>query len=767
LPHRPRTRALAALSMGAACCTEREPLDDGALPKVLLRENCFDTPELKVTAVGEGYVTILKRDFASGDIIVQELPLALVVASRDPPWLASMRRELEMSSPGHAWQYCLAAHCLAPADLPRFKPLGLRALSDEDAAKVMELHADDAGSRHVSVAAVVAARHILHAALVMGAGQAGFSSFEGEREDHLARRLDAIATRISRNGFQVKDASTHPPTEVDALFHRAAYVNYCEAGLHTATWEFHASRKVLTVKAVRAIRAGDELTFDAASKPWLGRTGAVQTQQQARSCGCRACVRERLAHGGPRLSPLPGSADPTLQDRFAAECGDGQPGSGEQQTVRLYSTRTQRKGMDCIGEDTLAGGTIPESRADCAEDAAEACAAQEDKDMRLCRLRSKLKKWGAEYMADDPCETDAAAAASSVPFHGDAELELHFCRLRSKLKRWGAEYMEAPADDAARRKAKPPAATAAKAPAKDDMVAADEDSEQRICKLQSKLKRWGASYIGEASGDAGLGSATPEFRQPTASEAPCEEDPPGADGGVDSMKLQGSCGAEVAAAGDMDDMACGTTEAQDDSPSADEGADASLRKLPSNCDVEDTGKAYVVDASGGTDEAPRQDDPHAIKLQSSGGADDAAEGDVGDTACGSASEPLSSEDGTEEVGELGASCGLRLTQELDTEVDRAEAEPSPRKMDLVLRECEPERVEEKKAPELAEKPTSPCSAAPVAGSLVTMKDDTRTARLLQRCRTERLAVSDEIAERVLRESGGNVGKAMTILRQSA
>lgn len=50
-------------------------------------------------------------------------------------------------------------------------------------------------------------------------------------------------------------------------------------------------------------------------------------------------------------------------------------------------------------------------------------------------------------------------------------------------------------------------------------------------------------------------------------------------------------------------------------------------------------------------------------------------------------------------------------------------------------------------------------------AVVSMSEDMRMLRLLRRCKCEGAVVPREVAERILREEGGNVGRAMSSLRR--
>lgn len=71
-------------------------------------------------------------------------------------------------------------------------------------------------------------------------------------------------------------------------------------------------------------------------------------------------------------------------------------------------------------------------------------------------------------------------------------------------------------------------------------------------------------------------------------------------------------------------------------------------------------------------------------------------------------------------------------------------------------------------PDVAERipPTSPTSTrAESVPPIANASDDSRVNRLLQRCACEGLVATREVAERVLQEEGGNVGKALAGMRR--
>mmetsp|Transcript_113468 Transcript_113468/g.327689 ORF Transcript_113468/g.327689 Transcript_113468/m.327689 type:complete len:451 (-) Transcript_113468:46-1398(-) len=280
--------------MGAACCAEREGRTSGTQPakEQWLRKTPREVAGVWVAPCGlRGCLVLAERTFQDGDVIHEELPMALVFPHRDPGWMAAARTELEAHNATRAWQFCLAAHCLAAADLPACPPEGLTPLSNEEAAKVMKLSRDDAATTAESLSlAWILTRHMIQAVRETS-GQA-----VDIEESVLAKRLDYIAARISRHAFQVQDTTMSPPVRVDALFYQASFVNSCMAGSHTTNWAFDPTRKTLKVTAIRTVIAGEELTFDAKSRPWIA-SGTKPSSQ----CVCTAC--RHLARGARRAQP--------------------------------------------------------------------------------------------------------------------------------------------------------------------------------------------------------------------------------------------------------------------------------------------------------------------------------------------------------------------------------------------------------------------------------------------------------------------------------
>ncbi|OLP84388.1 N-lysine methyltransferase SMYD2 [Symbiodinium microadriaticum] len=119
-------------------------------------------------------------------------------------------------------------------------------------------------------------------------------------EPALAHRIDEVAARVARNGFQVVDLESRPPAAGDALFHQVSFCNHCCAGLSNATWTWSAS-KGLVLRATRAVSSGEELTISYIGKPWcdLARPARRRYLKQNFNfvCLCKACVNPDAATG--------------------------------------------------------------------------------------------------------------------------------------------------------------------------------------------------------------------------------------------------------------------------------------------------------------------------------------------------------------------------------------------------------------------------------------------------------------------------------------
>jgi len=292
---------------------------------------------------GRGHATLASRDLASGEVLFREPPLATVAPSHDPPWLAQLRQELKVLSEACAWQYCVAVHCLSAQELPQPSPFGLVPLSEEALMKLQDLCGPELGDEDglgPSELAVKSAEHVLQAAEAQSAGgsldeawlctaaaasQSSASAIKDSANNHsntlgkrdcaaewLANRLDDVAVRISRNGFQTMDMKSRPPLAADALFHRISFFNHCCASQNNASWTWSGPEGLLTVRTTREVAAGEELTISYIAKPWcdLARPARRRYLKQNFNfvCLCKACrqpseprctasVREGAAEG--------------------------------------------------------------------------------------------------------------------------------------------------------------------------------------------------------------------------------------------------------------------------------------------------------------------------------------------------------------------------------------------------------------------------------------------------------------------------------------
>mmetsp|Transcript_89127 Transcript_89127/g.171532 ORF Transcript_89127/g.171532 Transcript_89127/m.171532 type:complete len:457 (-) Transcript_89127:82-1452(-) len=272
---------------------------------------------------GRGHATLASRDLASGEVLFREPPLAIVASAHDPPWLAQLRQELKVLSEACAWQYCVAVHCLSAQQLPQPAPLGLVPLPEEKQVKLQDLCGMESGDEDCvgpSELAAKTAEYLLQAAEMRSAdgsldeawlctassasrsaasGSQNISnSGRGKRDcaaEWLANRLDDVAVRISRNGFQTMDMKSRPPLAADALFHRISFFNHCCASQNNASWTWNGPEGLLTVRTTREVAAGEELTISYIAKPWcdLARPARRRYLKQNFNfvCLCKACCQ--------------------------------------------------------------------------------------------------------------------------------------------------------------------------------------------------------------------------------------------------------------------------------------------------------------------------------------------------------------------------------------------------------------------------------------------------------------------------------------------
>merc|ERR1712224_439679 len=110
----------------------------------------------------------------------------------------------------------------------------------------------------------------------------------------MAKRIDRVASRASRNGFQVVNMKMRPPTTFDGLFHRISFFNHCCASQNNATWVYDGSTCLLNVKTTRDVAAGEELTISYIQKPWCDLAKHARQQYLKQNfgfeCLCKACT---------------------------------------------------------------------------------------------------------------------------------------------------------------------------------------------------------------------------------------------------------------------------------------------------------------------------------------------------------------------------------------------------------------------------------------------------------------------------------------------
>eukprot|EP00928_Gymnodinium_smaydae_P060017 TRINITY_DN4355_c0_g1_i2.p1 TRINITY_DN4355_c0_g1~~TRINITY_DN4355_c0_g1_i2.p1 ORF type:complete len:465 (+),score=140.77 TRINITY_DN4355_c0_g1_i2:71-1396(+) len=419
-----------------------ETQHDGAGTRVLRSED------------GRGNSTLATRAFRKGDVLFREAPLALVYPSRDEPWLAAMRAELRTASEACAWQYCVAAFCLAPADLPAPPPPGLQPLAEEKRQQLLELCGnEEAEGPEPSELAWIATRHLLgaSAAEAAAAGANGSASEDDAQATRLAETLEDIALRVSRNGFQIMDLKSRPPTSADGLFHRISFFNHCCAGLNNATWSYDGASGLLSVKAAADIEAGEELTISYIAKPWCDLAKAARRRYLKQNynfvCLCKACTMPAGASARPGSTP-------------------GNAGSGKKKKAGLAGLleRWMQDGDDVNAQSSpqadddsdVKAATSPKAEASSVAPAPAGGQAQVPTDEE--RLRRVLRR-----CADENLEVTDAEAAEALRSE-DGHVGKTMIRLRKRQRVEGGEDV-AGSPPAASLAARSPATAETSAPA--------------------------------------------------------------------------------------------------------------------------------------------------------------------------------------------------------------------------------------------------------------------------------------------------------------
>lgn len=257
---------------------------------------------------GRGHATRALRDFAKGEIIFQEPALAAVYPSYDKPWLAALRKKLLAIDDACAWQYCVAVHCLTSGELPTPLPDGLTAMAKDVRSKLDELCGEEAEADMEPSELAVATANSLLVEAACAAGEAkckwptdALRDLQGKQCDRdamvswMAKKLDIIASRVARNGFQVANMKARPPTSFDGLFHRISFFNHCCASMNNASWVYDGTAHLLTVKATKDVIAGEEFTISYIAKPWCDLAKPARRQYLKQNfgfvCLCKACTR--------------------------------------------------------------------------------------------------------------------------------------------------------------------------------------------------------------------------------------------------------------------------------------------------------------------------------------------------------------------------------------------------------------------------------------------------------------------------------------------
>jgi len=133
--------------------------------------------------------------------------------------------------------------------------------------------------------AIAAAGHFLRAS--------GDGTINEPEVEALAKCIERAARRISRNAFQILNVKLRPPTVGEGLGHRMSFVNHCCGAMHNSTWIYHSGRNLLMLKAVKPIKAGDELSITYIAKPWsvMGKAARQMYLEKAYgfTCLCKVC----------------------------------------------------------------------------------------------------------------------------------------------------------------------------------------------------------------------------------------------------------------------------------------------------------------------------------------------------------------------------------------------------------------------------------------------------------------------------------------------
>jgi len=312
--------------------------DDSTEVKDSTKKELFT--KILVSDDGRGNATVALKAFAKGEEIFREIPLALVYAADDAPWLKEMRSELEKEDSVCAWQYCVAVHCLYD-ELPRPGIDGLKPLSKDARLRLEELCGAPASMKEFepSALALITSRHLLRKA-----GMVGNCGRVTQNEEILAARLDALAARTSRNGFQIMDLTRRPPTSADGLFHRISFFNHCCLGMNNASWTWDGNKGVLVVKASRDIAEGEELTISYIAKPWcdLAKPARQRYLQQNFNflCLCTACA-------------LSAEEEEKVQRQLGPQTEAAKGKSGK---LGNLLTRWLERGKDSVGDDDVVLG---------------------------------------------------------------------------------------------------------------------------------------------------------------------------------------------------------------------------------------------------------------------------------------------------------------------------------------------------------------------------------------------------------------------------
>merc|ERR1712107_47442 len=88
-----------------------------------------------------------------------------------------------------------------------------------------------------------------------------------------------------------------------------SFVNHCCGSMHNCTWIYHSARHLLMLKAIKPIKAGDELSITYIATPWSNMGKAARMRYIEReygfSCLCKCCSQSEPESMTPSYSERP------------------------------------------------------------------------------------------------------------------------------------------------------------------------------------------------------------------------------------------------------------------------------------------------------------------------------------------------------------------------------------------------------------------------------------------------------------------------------